>query len=78
MMQTLGASWEVKLCDLLKDEFEDASLEVRVVTASLRTVPEAMRAGASAIAVIGAVMGARDPAAATRELLAALSEPESV
>ena len=36
---------------------------------------DVVRAGASAVAVIGAVVGANDPAAATCELLAALSEP---
>lgn len=42
---------------------------------SAARVPELLAAGAHGIAVVAAVSGARDPAAATRELLAALGAP---
>ena len=45
----LADAWEDLLIPLLKDEIEEASVEERVVTASLRVVPEVMRAGVEAL-----------------------------
>ena len=55
MIETLGTSWEDKLCELLKDEFEEASIEERVVTASLQVVPEAMRAPVEGLFAVFAI-----------------------
>ena len=41
----LADTWQDELIPLLKEEFEDSSVEERMVTASLRVVPESMRAG---------------------------------
>ena len=55
MIATLGTSWEAEICELLKDELEEASIEERVVTASLRVVPEASRVGVEGLFTLFAV-----------------------
>ena len=55
IIETLGTDWESTLCGLLKDEFEEASVEERVVTASLRIVPESMRAGVDGLFTLFAI-----------------------
>lgn len=55
MIGTLGTSWEAEICALLKEELEEASIEERVVTASLRVVPEAIRPGVEGLFTLLAV-----------------------
>ena len=51
----LADTWQTDLIPLLKDEFEYVSVEERVVVASLRAMPEAVRAGAEAVFTVLAV-----------------------
>ena len=51
----LGTTWQNELCGLLKDEFEEASVEERVVMASLHAVPEEMREGVEALFTLFAI-----------------------
>ena len=55
IIEGLGTTWQAELCQLLKDEFEEASVEERVVTASLRAVPEAKREGVEALFTLFAI-----------------------
>ena len=55
IIEGLGTTWQAELCELLKEEFEEASVEERVVTASLRAVPEAMREGVEALFTLFAI-----------------------
>ena len=45
IIKEIADAWQDELLPLLKDEFEEASIEERVVVASLRVVPKAMRGG---------------------------------
>ena len=69
----LADTWQDDLCVYLRGEFEEASVEDRVVTASLRVVPEAMRAGVEGLFRLFAVF-AEDATipATTIDLLAPL------
>ena len=51
----LSDRWQEELLPLLKDEIMDASVEERVLTASLRAVPEEMRPGVNALFAVFAV-----------------------
>jgi hypothetical protein len=55
MIATLGTEWEAEICELLKDEFEEASVEERVVTASMRILPEAVRTSVEGLFMLFAV-----------------------
>ena len=57
IIDELADVWQDELCALLKEEFSEgeASVEERVVTASLRAVPEKMRAEVEALFVIFAI-----------------------
>ena len=48
-LKALWKKQQYKLLELLGEEMGDSSVEERVVSASLRTVPEAMRAGVEAL-----------------------------
>eukprot|EP00966_Prymnesium_polylepis_P181956 4214973-Prymnesium_polylepis.2 len=73
-MAELADSWKDNLLPLLKDElFEEASVEERVVAASLRVVPKALRTGVEGLFALFGVFAedAIVPAAAI-DLLAPL------
>ena len=57
IIEELGSAWQSELIPLLKDDFggEAESVEERVVTASLRALPEAMRAGVEALFTLFAI-----------------------
>lgn len=44
---------------MLKDEFDDASVEERVITVSLRVVPEPMRVGVEGLFALFAVFAGK-------------------
>eukprot|EP00966_Prymnesium_polylepis_P053607 1239383-Prymnesium_polylepis.1 len=69
----LADDWESELLSLLKDQFQEASVEERVVAASLHAVPVAMRAAVEGVFALCGVFAedAIVPAAAT-DLLAPL------
>ena len=51
----LADAWQENLLPLLKDEFGDASVEERVISASLRAVPKEMQAGVSDLFTLFAI-----------------------
>ena len=57
IIEELGSTWQHELVPLLRDEFggEAESVEERVVTASLRVVPKAMRAGVESLFALFAI-----------------------
>ena len=76
----LADTWQTELVPLLKEEFEDASVEERVVTISLRVVPEALRGGVEGLFALFGVFAedATVPAAALDVLAPLMPADETV